>query len=324
MAFLQVKNRAVSTLASGISDTDTSLTVASGDGAKFPQPGNGFHITIDDEILKCTARSGDTLTVTRAQEGTSAAAHNAGAAVSLNVTAKIIDDITTALDDHDARHKWGGADQLSIRDLFLAIPMLFVVEFDTGMTATTSGAGAGTVQEKSRGRVTTGAVANNYAGLVFTGGLWHHYTSSFWRWTTQTRVNANAQGITQLDGWAGWFADNSTYPTATSNHYGLHFIETAGGDITIAASNADGSTETATNIKTDWDGSTIDFLIMYGSANIKYYYSTDGGETWTLGATHTTNMPSNLDLYHGIWWKTLDANSKRAYAYGSKYIASAD
>ena len=96
MAFLQVKNRAVSTLASGISDSDLSLTVAAGEGAKFPQPGNGFHITIEDEILKCTARSGDTLTVTRAQEGTGAAAHSAGKAVELRITAKLISDLNAA------------------------------------------------------------------------------------------------------------------------------------------------------------------------------------------------------------------------------------
>jgi hypothetical protein len=91
--FLQVKNRAVSTLASGIDNVVTSLTVATGEGAKFPTPGNGFHITIDDEILKCTARTTDTLTVTRAQEGTTAVAHNAGAAVRLNITAAIVQQL---------------------------------------------------------------------------------------------------------------------------------------------------------------------------------------------------------------------------------------
>ena len=91
--FLQVKNDAVSTLAADITNTATSLSVAAGDGAKFPQPGDGFHITIDNEILKCTARTGDTLTVTRAQEGTTAAAHSAGVAVRLNITAAIISEL---------------------------------------------------------------------------------------------------------------------------------------------------------------------------------------------------------------------------------------
>lgn len=91
MAFLNVKNRAYSTLASDISDTATSLTVASGEGARFPT--ENFHITIDNEILLCTSRSGDTFTVTRAQEDTTPAAHSAGARVELRITAKIIQDL---------------------------------------------------------------------------------------------------------------------------------------------------------------------------------------------------------------------------------------
>lgn len=91
--FLQVRNDAISTLAAGISDAATSLTVASGEGARFPQPGNGFHISIGNEILRCTARSGDVFTVIRAQEGTTAAAHNAGASVELRITAAIIQQL---------------------------------------------------------------------------------------------------------------------------------------------------------------------------------------------------------------------------------------
>jgi len=92
MAFLKVKNRAVSLLASGVSDTDTSWTLATAEGAKFPDSGN-FHVTCEDEIVMCTARSGDVLTAVRAQEGTSAAAHSAGKAVELRVTAGIIENI---------------------------------------------------------------------------------------------------------------------------------------------------------------------------------------------------------------------------------------
>ena len=92
MAYLKIKNRAFSTLAADINSTATSLSVAAGEGAKFPSAGD-FHITIEDEILKCTAITTDTLTVTRAQEGTTAAAHSAGKSVELRITAKIIQDL---------------------------------------------------------------------------------------------------------------------------------------------------------------------------------------------------------------------------------------
>jgi hypothetical protein len=93
--FLNVKNNASSILAADITNVATSLTVASGEGARFPT--SNFHITIDNEILKCTTRSGDVFTVTRAQEGTSAAAHNQGAAVRLNITAAIIQELQELL-----------------------------------------------------------------------------------------------------------------------------------------------------------------------------------------------------------------------------------
>jgi len=93
MSFLQVKNNASSILASGIDAVATSLTVASGEGARFPA--TNFHITIEDEILLCTTRTGDVLTVTRAQEGTAAASHAQGKAVRLNITAEVLDSRTT-------------------------------------------------------------------------------------------------------------------------------------------------------------------------------------------------------------------------------------
>ena len=102
MSYLQIKNRAISSLAADINSTATSLTVQTGDGAKFPQPGNGFNITIEDEILKCTARSTDTLTVVRAQEGTTAAGHVAGKAVELRITAGVITNVEDELDAHAA------------------------------------------------------------------------------------------------------------------------------------------------------------------------------------------------------------------------------
>lgn len=101
-SFLQVKNRAGSSLASGIDDDDLSLSVAAGEGAKFPSV-YPFHITIDTEILSCTNRSTDTLTVTRGAEGTTPASHASGASVSLNITAQVIYDLDTAVNYLEAQ-----------------------------------------------------------------------------------------------------------------------------------------------------------------------------------------------------------------------------
>jgi hypothetical protein len=91
MPILQVKNNSRSTLASGISASDTSLTVATGDGSKFPST-TPFRITIDNEIIEVGAVSGDTFSsLTRGVEGTTAAAHSAGAIVELRITADVIE-----------------------------------------------------------------------------------------------------------------------------------------------------------------------------------------------------------------------------------------
>ena len=107
--FLEILNNATGQLASGITDSATSLVLGSGEGASFPSD-FPFHISINNEIIEVGARSTDTLSsLVRAREGTTAAAHSASDAVELRLTAKIIDDITSAVNiiedatvDHDS------------------------------------------------------------------------------------------------------------------------------------------------------------------------------------------------------------------------------
>ncbi len=106
MTWLNIKNNAESTLASGISAAATSLSVSAGDGSKFPS--SNFNITIDGEIMLCTTRTGDVLTVTRAQEGTTAAIHAAATVVGLYVTAGIVSQLQTGVDAAFALGVTGG------------------------------------------------------------------------------------------------------------------------------------------------------------------------------------------------------------------------
>lgn len=88
-------NNATSTLLADISAGDLSLAVQSGIGALFPSPTGTdiFYCTLDDgtniEIVKVTARSTDTFTIVRAQDGTTAHAFAAATptTVELRVTA---------------------------------------------------------------------------------------------------------------------------------------------------------------------------------------------------------------------------------------------
>lgn len=90
---VKFKNNAASTLDTAISAADLGLTVAYGDGSLFPSAGAGdyFYMTIestegDYEIVKVTARSGDSMTIVRAQESTTARAFTAGALCEVRVT----------------------------------------------------------------------------------------------------------------------------------------------------------------------------------------------------------------------------------------------
>lgn len=88
-------NNAFSTLAAGISAGDASITLATGTGSRFPALSGSdvFDITLTQagdetswEVVRCTARTGDVLTVTRGVEG-AAAAWSAGSKVEIRITA---------------------------------------------------------------------------------------------------------------------------------------------------------------------------------------------------------------------------------------------
>jgi hypothetical protein len=110
-----VENFAEVTVSAGYDDAAVSITLQSGEGAKLPDPSTrgAFNVSWfnstdypnpsgdpNREIVRVTARSGDTLTVVRAQEGTSASVKNAAGKtyrMVLAPTRKFRDDIETAV-----------------------------------------------------------------------------------------------------------------------------------------------------------------------------------------------------------------------------------
>ena len=109
------KNFGAVNVSIGYSSVAVSVTLSSGQGALLPQPSTdgSFNLVwynITDysdasqdpsrEIVRCTARSGDTLTITRAQESTTATDKNlAGKSYGMihGPTAKMIADINAGL-----------------------------------------------------------------------------------------------------------------------------------------------------------------------------------------------------------------------------------
>jgi hypothetical protein len=96
---IKLSNNAFATLAASITSSATSITLTTGQGARFPSLGAGdyFYATLVDtsnnlEIVKCTARSTDVLTVVRAQESTTARAYNTGDRIEIRITAQTFID----------------------------------------------------------------------------------------------------------------------------------------------------------------------------------------------------------------------------------------
>jgi len=95
---LQVANNAFGELNADITDTGTTIVLKSGNGARFPSLAGSqyFYATLIDtnnnlEIVKATARSSDTLTVVRAQDGTSGRAFVANDRIELRPVAAFFD-----------------------------------------------------------------------------------------------------------------------------------------------------------------------------------------------------------------------------------------
>lgn len=96
---LKITNNAVSRLTGSLGTGDLTFSITPGDGVKFPTLGVGdWHpltlIRADGflEVVRATARTADTFTVSRAQDGTTALAFSAGDRVELRFTKGMFDE----------------------------------------------------------------------------------------------------------------------------------------------------------------------------------------------------------------------------------------
>jgi hypothetical protein len=96
---LKVTNNAFGTLNASINSSATTIVLVAGQGARFPtlSAGDYFYATLIDtsnnlEIVKCTARSTDTLTVVRAQDSTTARAYATNDRFELRPTAALFNE----------------------------------------------------------------------------------------------------------------------------------------------------------------------------------------------------------------------------------------
>ena len=114
---IQFTNDATTFLASNINASATSITVV--DASSFPTLGAGDHTLVTlatptndtKEIVKCTAIVGNTLTVIRAQEGTTAASFTTADRAQIRITAQLFRDIMLAYSSLNSYHYTATAGQ---------------------------------------------------------------------------------------------------------------------------------------------------------------------------------------------------------------------
>jgi len=126
---MKFTNNAATTLDSGINASVTSLTVASGTGALFPTltASDYFYCTLTNtigtiEIVKVTARSTDTFTIVRAQDGTTAGSWSLGDKVELRLVAASLNDFPKLTE----ANTFSGANTFSATNTFSARATLSV------------------------------------------------------------------------------------------------------------------------------------------------------------------------------------------------------
>jgi len=114
MSFYIKKNNISSKLANTLSAGATILNVLTGEGVDFPNT-FPYILTIWDEgeqpeddsgmeVVSCIGKTGDTLTIVRAQEGTSDVSHSLGEKVSLLITAGLFNDSTYGIEGNITTH----------------------------------------------------------------------------------------------------------------------------------------------------------------------------------------------------------------------------
>lgn len=185
-------NNAATTIASSVSPVATAITVKTGDGSLFPSPTGSewFPVTLVKqtgviEICKCTGRSGDTLTVVRAQEGTTALTWNPGERIELRLTAAALGSFVRAAGWTVTVTAAGGALTFSIDGVSAGEMATKEGQhtFKTGMRIGYCGTSAPTgwvmADGKTIGSATSGATERaNADTMALYSLLWDSYTNT--------------------------------------------------------------------------------------------------------------------------------------------------
>lgn len=304
-------NFSVSTLASGINNSVTSLDVA--DGTVFPSTGD-YVIRIDNEFLKVTARSTNTLTVVRAQDNSTAASHSAGAAVTQVITQSVLDAFRRENCSHVAAASFtaGGEGRMNIPDDILAFqrdggslitycgPNVRMVKPPAASTFSWVNQGSATVTDTAVGiffqsNVTTGGVQNTKILDIAAPSTPYTVTAKFAgiRWDKY-----NLCGLCFRDSVSGkWHGIHQVIGGSTAAYVEIVKFTNP----TTYNSSAEAGTVTDMHPPPTW------LRIKADGTNIYFYYSSTGLRWRLLGQAAKTSWLTNAPNRVGFFFDSTNA-----------------
>lgn len=308
-------NNAQTALASDITSSATTLTVAS--ATNFPGSGN-FRLSIDSELLLCTAVSGTTFTVTRGVESTTAIAHTTGALVSCVLTAGALATITNTNTNHftatqtfdgiiftnsptmgdvitaaDGAGTFSWAAAPPTTDPITAIYPSFAV---TGSSDEfSSGSFSGWTAVNSGSHLPTLIQSNNCLSLLHPGGDGGSEMHAWMKSPTITtgsfvECSCRSVGINQNFNMCGvTFANGTTYGSGAQCNWYLSLSESGWRHDAWTGYNSQGST---TLFQYSGGAPTSDQLLrlVYNGSNSFSAYASCDGISWLLISTKTVTL----------------------------------
>lgn len=316
---VKFSNNAKTTLSSALSSSATSVSVA--DASKFPTLGTGdyTYATIAElsnsanlEIVKVTAISSNTLTVVRAQQGTSALSFSSGDLCEVRVTAGTIEEAITDVSDTLATVATTGA----YSDLS-GTPSL--------ATVATSGAYSDL----------TGA-PTNVSSFTNDSGYLTSYTETDPVFTASAASGITSTNISNWNTAYGW-GDHSTagYLTSYTETDTLNSVTGRGATTTNAIGTGKVTVTTASTSGVEIDSSgASSYLYINGPTGNTWFGQNSSGNAaiWSTGSIEalTLNGSGNADFYGDIdaqghiwsremirasgWWNTDGSSSNGGLA----------
>lgn len=231
-----VKNNAYSTLASGITNSATTITLATGTGTRFPAAGGSdyFYATLIDtsnnlEIVKVTARSTDTLTVVRAQDGTSARAYATGDRIELRVVAALLADIRDSITPADNTVSTAKIVNSAVTTAKIADANVTTDKIAAGAVTTTKLADANVTTAKiADDNVTTAKIANSNVTTAKIADAA----------ITPAKLNGAQSGSAPIFGVRAWVSINGTSGAIRGSGNVSGVVRNAAGQYTITFTTA--------------------------------------------------------------------------------------